>query len=444
MDFASKLFKGDRIIWVIFLALCLISLIEVFSATSTLAYRSTNYWAPIVRHGVILVAGFGAALFLHNVPYMWFKRLSSLFFLVSTIALLVTPWCGVTINGEARWLSVFGIQFQPSELVKLSSICFMAQKLSLIPILGEKRVFWLIFIAVGFNIILILFNNGSTAILLSFVMFFMMWIGGISKRHLWFLTKVGLIMGTLGITTLLLWPESSIDRLPGRGATWKHRIENHIPGYHKDAEAGTSKKLTLDDENYQKNLAKIAVVNGGIFGKLPGKSQMRDHLPQAYSDFIYAIIIEELGLLGGIFVLFLYLALFFRVGMIAKRCEKFFPKYLIIGCSLMICIQALFNMSVAVGLAPVTGQPLPIISRGGTSTFIFCAYIGIMLSVSRFSANIGNEEDILPEEDLEEKGPVALPGVTPEEISNWVPDASTDPKIDEDEHQTGTSSTKSE
>jgi len=147
--------------------------------------------------------------------------------------------------------------------------------------------------------------------------------------------------------------------------------------------------------------ASIAIARGGIFGKLPGRSVQRDFLPQAYSDFIYAIIIEELGLTGGIFVLLLYVVLMFRVAIIARRCEKLFPKYLVLGCGLIIVIQAFINMAVAVQLMPVTGQPLPLISRGGTSTVLTCVYFGIILSVSRFGAGMGNNED--EENDVEQE-----------------------------------------
>ena len=166
------------------------------------------------------------------------------------------------------------------------------------------------------------------------------------------------------------------------------------------------------DEHYQEDLAKIAIAQGGVLGKLPGHGQQRDFLPQAYSDFIYAIIIEETGLAGGFFVLLLYLTLLIRVAMIARRCEKLFPKFLILGCGLMLVTQALINMAVAVGVFPVTGQPLPLISRGGTSTVISCFYIGIILSVSRFGANIGNDEDPVPEEEKAPEEALAEEGVS--------------------------------
>lgn len=180
--------------------------------------------------------------------------------------------------------------------------------------------------------------------------------------------------------------------LPDRAYTWKDRIERFSnPESPVTVEEG--KAVSIDDEYYQETHAKIAIARGGLLGQFPGHGQQRDFLPQAYSDFIYAIIIEEMGIVGGIFVLVLYIFLLVRVGMIARRCDKLFPKFLVLGCGLMLVVQALTNMAVAVGLIPVTGQPLPLISRGGTSTVISCAYIGIILSVSRFGAHIDEEEE---------------------------------------------------
>ena len=206
--------------------------------------------------------------------------------------------------------------------------------------------------------------------------------------------------------------------LPDRFSTWQGRLERFFDGHESDTDENGVYKIT--DDNYQVSHAKIAIARGGLFGQLPGHGQQRDFLPQAYSDFIYAIIIEELGVVGGVFVLMLYIMLLVRVGMIARKCDKAFPKYLVLGCGLLVVVQALANMAVAVNLIPVTGQPMPLVSRGGTSTVISCIYFGIILSVSRFGANMGNEED----EDLEEEteGAGAAPAITEEEISNWVPD----------------------
>ena len=251
-------------------------------------------------------------------------------------------------------------------------------------------------------------------------MLMMMFIGQIHVKRI--LKLVGFCAASLVLllTLLFVTPDSVMGYMPDRFHTWKARIERFSSsGDRLDTKEG--KVLTLDDEHYQEDHAKIAIAQGGLFGKKPGHGQQRDFLPQAYSDFIYAIIIEEMGLVGGFFVLFLYLALLIRVAMIARRCHTLFPKFLVLGCGLLIVTQALVNMAVAVGVFPVTGQPLPLISRGGTSTVISCVYIGIILSVSRFGANIGNEEDLMPEEEKTAGEETALPGVTQEEINQWVP-----------------------
>lgn len=198
---------------------------------------------------------------------------------------------------------------------------------------------------------------------------------------------------------------------------------------HKDKGAADGTYVITDD-NYQVSHAKIAIARGGLLGKMPGHGQQRDFLPQAYSDFIYAIIIEELGLVGGIFVLLLYIMLLVRVGMIARRCEKAFPKYLVLGCGLLVVVQALANMAVAVNLIPVTGQPMPLVSRGGTSTILSCIYFGIILSVSRFGAGMGNEEDeeISDEERLEDENRERMN----EEIKNGLTDGKGEYEDDED------------
>jgi len=190
--------------------------------------------------------------------------------------------------------------------------------------------------------------------------------------------------------------EYTEKHLPSRFQTWKGRIDD----FGKDK---NENKFIINDDNFQVSHAKIAIARGGIFGKMPGRSVQRDFLPQAYSDFIYAIIIEEMGLIGGLFVMMLYVILLVRVGIIAKRCTKLFPKYLALGCGLLIVVQAFINMAVAVNLIPVTGQPLPLISRGGTSTMLTCFYFGIILSVSRFGAGMGEKDDDDDDDDDDEQ-----------------------------------------
>ena len=406
MNLASKLFKGDRVIWILFLFFCAISLVEVFSATSTLAYKSTTHWTPIVRHASFLLAGVVVVLLLHNIPCRFYSLLS-VFLPISVVLLILTFFIGVEINGEKRWLNIVGITFQPSEITKLATIGYTAVILSLKNWLTDKQKFWYIQGGTALVCGLIFFTNGSTAILLFSIVQMMVFIGQISLVRLLKFWGILIAAVSLMVFLLLTMPGSVINYMPDRVQTWKARIERFSDSEPPVAmEAG--KTVNIDGENYQVIHAKIALARGGLFGRLPGHSQQRDFLPQAYSDFIYAIIIEEMGIAGGIFVLFLYTVLLVRVGIIARRCDKLFPKYLVMGCGLLIVVQALINMAVAVDLIPVTGQPLPLISRGGTSTVISCAYIGIILSVSRFGANMGNVEEIeeLPvEENLDGSEP---------------------------------------
>lgn len=387
MDLVSKLFKGDRVIWIIFMFLCFISAVEVFSATSTIAYKNANHWAPIVRHATFLLGGFVLVLLLHNIPCRFFPAFI-LLLPVSVVMLIVTPFIGVSANDAHRWLEVFGVQFQPSEFAKLACIVFIAFLLSKRGKFTENQIFKYILIGVGTSCILILPENFSTAFMLFGVSFLLMFIGQLPMLKLAKLGGVLLLALGLFVAALVVMPEGVLKYIP-RALTWKERIADFT---HKDKSADGA-TYVINDDNYQVSHAKIAIARGGLLGQMPGHGQQRDFLPQAYSDFIYAIIIEELGLAGGIFVLLLYIMLLVRVGMIARRCDKLFPKFLVLGCGLLVVVQALANMAVAVNLIPVTGQPMPLVSRGGTSTVISCIYFGIILSVSRFGAGMGNEDE---------------------------------------------------
>jgi cell division protein FtsW len=385
----SKLFKGDRSIWMIFMFLCAISLLEVYSASSTLAYKNAHFWETIVRHATFLFLGFGFVLIFDNIPNRFFSALIILL-PISIILLVVTPFIGVNVNEAHRFLSFMGIQFQPSEFAKLACVVYSAYILSRKPEkMSINKKFWFVLVAVCITCFCIVFENFSTAFLLFAVCYLMMFVGQIPLKRMGLLTLALIVFGLLLIVTVRSVPQKTLDKcLPERAATWIERINDHI------GKGDNGNKFELNEDNFQVAHAKIAIARGGLFGKLPGRSVQRDFLPQAYSDFIYAIIIEELGLIpGGIGVLLLYIFLMFRVAVIARKCEKPFPRYLALGCGLLIVVQALTNMAVAVNLIPVTGQPLPLISRGGTSTMLTCFYFGIILSISRFSAGMGDEDD---------------------------------------------------
>ena len=387
MDLANKLFKGDRVIWIIYMFLCLISVVEVFSATSMLAYKNVNHWNPIMRHTTFLLAGTVVALIIHNLPVKYLK-VGVLVFPASIIMLVLTLALGAEVNDTQRWLSIGGVPFQPSELAKLGCLIFISLTLSLQDKFSEKQIFRVLVIGVLSTCALIFTENLSTAAMLFVVCYLMMFIGDISFKRLATLAGVIGVLVALFFSILYFTPAKAMDKMPKRLGTWQNRITN----FSSAENVLDINTYRINDENYQVSHAKIAIARGGILGKMPGHGQQRDFLPQAYSDFIYAIIIEEIGIVGGLFVLLLYIMLLFRVGVIASKCNSLFPKYLILGCGLLLVIQALINISVAVSLFPVTGQPLPLVSRGGTSTVLTCVYFGLILSISRFTAHMGVED----------------------------------------------------
>ncbi|GAB6010722.1 FtsW/RodA/SpoVE family cell cycle protein [Viscerimonas tarda] len=391
MDFFSKTFRGDKTIWCIFAALCFISLLEIFSATSTIVYKQQDQWGPILRHATFLLIGFGGVMFLQRIPTRYFSGLI-LILPLSWILLGLTFVMGENVNGAQRWLGVGAFSFQPSEIAKIAAIGFVAFFLSKVNAENEKKMFKIMIIGVVITCMIIFSENLSTAILLFMVCFLMMFIGQISWRRLGAIVLVGSLAGLLLVGTLKIMPADVIKNyFPDRFETWKNRIDRHTDASELNAAGGNVEEYNIED-NFQVTHAKIAIANGGIIG-LPGSGAERDFLPQAYSDFIFAIILEEMGLAGGLFVLLLYLALMFRVGILANKCKKLFPKYLLLGAGLILTIQALINMAVAVNLMPVTGQPLPLISRGGSSTVMTCIYFGIILACSNFKEEEHEDAD---------------------------------------------------
>lgn len=388
-DFGRKIFKGDKVIWSVFIILCVISLVEIFSATSTIVYRQQNQWGPILRHAMFLIGGVGVILLIHNIPYRYFSSL--VFVLLGAIVLLIlTPFIGTSINNADRWISFMGFTIQPSEIAKISLMGTIAFLLSKQNGQNDGLLFkWMISLMVVVCGIIAM-DNLSTAFLLFGVCYLLMFIGNVKFLRLLKVAGVGIALVLLFVLLLNVIPEKWVENGPlDRLSTWQNRITH----FGDARELSEEEYYTITDENYQVAHAKIAIANGGVLGVFPGNSTERDFLPQAYSDFIYAIIIEEMGLVGGIFVLMLYVIILIRSGMIARKTEKLFPKYLVLGSALMLSIQAFINMAVAVNLIPVTGQPLPLVSRGGTSTLITCAYFGLILSADRFGIGKKKEEE---------------------------------------------------
>ncbi len=388
MDLLKKLFKGDKVIWIIFMLLCLVSIIEVFSASSTLTYKSGDHWGPIRTHMVLMLVGAAVVLIVHNIPCRWFKTFT-LLLPVSWILLGGVLLAGMVTNGARRWIDLGFFQFQPSELAKMGTIITVAYILSRLQ--EEKganpKAFRYILWVTGGTCALIFSENLSTAVLLALSVFLMMYIGRIPFRQLGKLTAIGIGVLVVGLATIKFVPGEAWDKIGlHRMTTWQNRLDNHF-----DTAVIPPEKFDIDNDA-QVAHANIAIATSGILGKGPGNSVQRDFLSQAFSDFIYAIIIEELGLVGGAIVAFLYIWLLMRIGRIARSCDKPYYAFLVMGIGFLLVTQAMFNMLVAVGIMPVTGQPLPLISKGGTSTLVNCAYIGIVLSISRHVNELKRKE----------------------------------------------------
>ena len=376
----NRYLKGDPIIWGVIIVLSIFSLLAVYSATSTLAIHKMggNSLYYLVRHGVILAFGLMIIFITHLIHYKYYSRLSQLLIGIAVVLLIITLFLGTNVNQATRWLTLPGLGFtiQTSDFAKLALIMYIARVLSMKQgeIKSFKEAFLPVIIPVVIICILILPANLSTAALIFGISFLLMFIGRISIKHLFASGGVAILLLALFIAV------GTLVKKEGRINTWKNRIESYFE------EGG--------EENYQSQQAKIAIATGGLFGKNPGKSVQRNFLPNPYSDFIYAIIVEEYGLIiGGIPVLLAYLFLLFRAGVIVRKCDRTFPAFLAIGLTLMIVVQAMVNMAVAVGIFPVTGQTLPLVSMGGSSMLFTSIALGIILSISR------NLNEIEPDEE---------------------------------------------
>jgi len=414
----GNIFKGDKVIWMVFFFLCMISIVEVFSASSGLTYKTQNYVGPIAFHTFTIIAGVVVAIVMLNIPCRYFKLMTPFLLLLTVVLLLIVMMGGGTsANDASRWISIFGFTIQPSEIAKGTIVLAVAQILSALQRENgaDKKAFkWILWISVPICLA-IGAENLSTAALLFLVVILMMFIGLVPKRQMLKLVGFLVVVGGLAVSTVLIVgnaeeaeqtavaksaavakektadnggqpkKRNAIEKVLHRADTWKARLLKF------GSEDPTPQEYDLD-KDAQVAHANIAIVSSGIVGKGPGQSVERDFLAQAFSDFIFAIVIEELGLLGAAFVVFLYIILLYRCARIASRCENNFPAFFAMGLGLLLVIQATFNMMVAVGLAPVTGQPLPLISKGGTSTIINCAYIGAILSISRSAKVKGSGE----------------------------------------------------
>lgn len=372
----KKLFqniKGDRSIWAIVTLLAIFSFLPVYSAASNLAYTGGdgNTFNYFLKHFVHLFLGFSIIFGIHKLPYRYFKGLSIIMFPVIIVLLLVTMFQGNLVSGAnaSRWirLPILGFSFQPSTLASVVIMVYVARYLSKIKdqIISFKESILPLWVPIFTVVLLILPSNFSTAALIFSMVLVICFLGGYPIKFLALVVSVGLSLLFVFIITVKAFP----DLIPNRVDTWTSRVTN----FFSDEET---------KEDYQIEKAKIAIATGGIKGLGPGKSVQKNFLPQSSSDFIFAIIIEEYGLIGGLFLLVLYLWLLFRIVIVGQKAGTIFGKLLTIGVGLPIIFQSFVNMGVAVDLFPVTGQTLPLISSGGTSIWVTCLAIGIILSVS--------------------------------------------------------------
>lgn len=376
------LFKGDKIIWAVFFIICAISWVEVFSATSRQISETENYWLPIIKHTAFLIGGLCVIFIMQNFETRHIKKMSTFFYWLGAIGLIWAQFDpNSRINGSARWINVFGLfTVQPMEFAKIGLVMMTAKIMSEHQNESgtESTALKEILKYSILPILIILKENLSTAALLLLALYMMMYIGKCPAKQLLSIAGIGICVGAIGITAILLTPDSVASKEGGFGSkvvTWKHRLE--AIGDNKQIDPDNFK---IDDD--QRAHANMAIASSHIFGCGPGNSVQRDNIPHSYSDFIYAIIIEELGLVGGVVVLLLYLTFLYRSGKIANRSEDAFSAYLAMGIGIIITLQALLHMYISVGDF-VTGQPLPLMSQGGTSVVINCIYIGMLLSISR-------------------------------------------------------------
>ena len=381
--------KGDKVIWALVVLLTLVSLLAVYSATGSLAYKNYkgNTEIYLFKQVAFILAGIMVIYFAHLVNYTFYSRAAKIIFLLSLPLLFYTLFFGVKMNEGSRWirLPLINMTMQTSDLAKLALFMYLARLLSKKQdvIKDFKKGFLPVIWPVALTCALIAPANLSTALLLGASCLMLLFIGRVNTKHILMTIGIALIPIAFLVAAAVIRHKSdkeemvvakkSSSALTARVDTWIGRVESFIYGSKDDVDNGA----------YQVNQAKIAIAKGGVFGLGPGNSTTRDFLPQAYNDFIYAIIIEEYGLLGGAFIMFIYLVFLYRCIRIFKRCPFAFGAFLALGLSFTLAIQAVANMAVTVNLFPVTGVTLPLVSMGGTSFIFTCLAIGIILSVAR-------------------------------------------------------------
>jgi len=396
MNKTKNIILGDRVLWVALALLSIFSFLPVFSASSNLTYvvGQGTPWGHLLKHFIVLFFGFGLMYGLHKIPYQYFKGISILALPLVILLLIYTASQGNLIAGANanRWIRIpiVGLSFQTSTLASIVLLAYVAHLMSkenpkLYRLKTSILPLWLPVILVT---LLILPANLSTAAVLFFMVLILVFLGGYPIKYIMGMLGVGLFMALLFVLLAKAYP----DWFPNRIDTWINRIENFA---------------SADDNvgNYQIERAKTAIATGGLLGLGAGKSVMKNFLPQSSSDFIYAIIVEEFGLVGGTALILLYLVVLFRIVVIAHKSETVYGKLLVLGLGLPIIIQAFINMAVALQVFPVTGQTLPLISSGGTAAWMTCIAFGMILSVS---ASQKIESNSLEDADNNNENPLTI------------------------------------
>lgn len=393
--------KGDKVIWAIVVLLAIASLLVVYSSTGTLAYRmSKSTESYLFKQVAFIILGIAVIYFAHRVNYTIYSKVSLILFLFVIPLLIYTLFFGVRLNEGSRWirLPIIRLTFQTSDLARLALFMYVSRLLSKKQhvIKDFRKGFLPVVLPIAIVCILIAPANLSTALLIGATSMLLLFIGRVSAKHLLLLMLIAIIPVVMLVLAAMYQHKANDEatlktegrsKLFARVSTWVNRVENFM----------YSKKEVDNEDNYQVNQAKIAIAKGGWLGLGPGNSEQRNFLPHPYSDFIYAIIIEEYGLLGGAFILLIYLIFLFRSIRLFRKCPYAFGAFLALGLSFTLVIQAMTNMAVNVNLFPVTGVTLPLISMGGSSFLFTCLAIGIILSVARNVEQLEGREEVVNE-----------------------------------------------
>jgi cell division protein FtsW len=390
--------KGDKTIWAIVAVLAIFSFMPVYSASTNLVYSlgSGSTFGHLIKHLVLLMMGFAIIYGVHKIPYRYFSGGSILMLPIVIVLLIFTLMQGTTIGGAnaSRWIRIAGVGFQTSTLAGLVLMVYVARYLAKNkekPIKFKESI-WQLWLPVSIILMLILPANFSTTAIIFMMILMLTFIGGYPIKYLGFIIGAGIIALSIFILVAKAFP----DAMPNRVQTWENRITSFFPA---DENETANKDKSKRTENYQVEKAKIAIATGGVFGVGPGKSVQKNFLYASESDFIFAIIVEEYGLMGAFLIIVLYFILLFRIFVVIRKTATIFGTLLVVGVGCPIIFQATINMAVATNLFPVTGQTLPLVSSGGTSIWMTCFALGMILSVS--ASKEDTEEDILDDNPLD-------------------------------------------